>query len=94
MTPQAIRAIRVHLDVTQEEFAHILGCSFGAISRWEQGKNVPIKMQRSILEFLSESLREPPDPAIVATIKEGPSGNVAAMISRIVKQKLGIHDPR
>ncbi len=41
MTTVNIKAIRHKLGLSQEALAHLLGVSFGTISRWERGKAKP-----------------------------------------------------
>lgn len=41
--------------LTQEEFAKMIGTSFSAVNRWENGKSTPsIKAQRKIKELCSK----------------------------------------
>ena len=48
---QFIKAIRVKHNLTQKEFADILGVTFQAVSKWENGKNIP---DISILKMICE----------------------------------------
>lgn len=65
MTPQAIRALREQLHLTQEAFASILGVSFATVNRWENGKTEPTGDYARVLQTLA-LLTAPgaPGPAI------------------------------
>ena len=49
-----LRAIRVSLDLTQEQLAKRLGVSFATINRWEGSANMPQKAARSAIAALAE----------------------------------------
>ncbi len=54
--PAALRAIRVRLDLTQEQLAERLGVSFASINRWEGGAIKPQKAaQEAIAALATES---------------------------------------
>ena len=39
-----VKALRQRLGLTQEEFAHQIGVTMAAVSRWERGKSKPIRL--------------------------------------------------
>ena len=41
LTPEAIRATRLRLGLTQEQFARELGVTLSTVSRWETGRARP-----------------------------------------------------
>ncbi len=47
--PADIRAIRAALDVTQAEFALMIGVSVATLRNWEQGRRVPDGPARALL---------------------------------------------
>ena len=47
--PDDVRAIREQLDVTQEEFALLIGVSVATLRNWEQGRRVPEGPARALL---------------------------------------------
>jgi len=49
-----LRAIRVNLDLTQEQLAERLGVSFATVNRWEGGANMPQKAARATIAALAE----------------------------------------
>ena len=51
--PELLQAIRVKLNLTQEQLAERLGVSFATINRWEGGLNVPQKSARKAIEALA-----------------------------------------
>jgi type I restriction enzyme M protein len=51
--PELLQAIRVKLNLTQEQLAERLGVSFATINRWEGGLNVPQKPARKMIEALA-----------------------------------------
>jgi DNA-binding XRE family transcriptional regulator len=52
MKPQEIRALREHLQLTQEVFASILGVSFATVNRWENEKTMPTGDYARVLQTL------------------------------------------
>jgi len=48
-TPDEIRAIRESLDVSQTEFATLIGVSVGTLRNWEQGRRQPEGPARALL---------------------------------------------
>ena len=47
-----IKAIRVKLGLTQQEFAYRLGVALPTVSRWENGHGNPSKLARRVIENL------------------------------------------
>ena len=41
LTPEAIRGIRSHLDVSRAVFAHMIRVPVRTVERWEQGRSSP-----------------------------------------------------
>lgn len=51
-----IKALRLKLILSQQEFAELLGVSFTSVNRWENGKHEPtIKVKRKIIELCKEN---------------------------------------
>lgn len=55
---QLIRAVRLELGLTQEQFAHSLGVAFPTISRWENGKTTPSPLGVKVIEYKVAELGE------------------------------------
>jgi len=49
ITANTIKELRKSLNLTQEEFASLLGATTKTIHRWETGKNKPSKMAKVLL---------------------------------------------
>lgn len=47
--PLNIKAIRAKLELTQREFALMIGVSIGTLRNWEQGRRVPEGPARALL---------------------------------------------
>ena len=43
---EIVKAVRVQLEITQEELARDLNISFTTINRWENGHTIPSKLAR------------------------------------------------
>ena len=53
MTNQQIKEIRLQMELSQEEFAHLLGVTLQSVSRWELGKSNPgLKAKRQIKKLM------------------------------------------
>jgi putative transcriptional regulator len=53
--PVDVKAIRARLDVTQREFALMIGVSVATLRNWEQGRRVPEGPARALLKVASEN---------------------------------------
>ncbi len=53
--PSDIQEIRKNLNVTQLEFAHLLGVSINTIQNWEQGRRKPSGPARAFLSVAAFS---------------------------------------
>src|SRR6266850_867511 len=51
-----LRAIRVKLDLTQEQLADRLGVSFATVNRWEGGMNTPQRAAQAAIAALAEEV--------------------------------------
>lgn len=63
--PADVRAIRNRLDVTQTEFALMIGVSVATLRNWEQGRRVPDGPARALLRVAAA------DPEAVANALGG-----------------------
>jgi putative transcriptional regulator len=52
-SPAAIRALRLALGFTQEDFAHHVGVTVASMNRWEKGTTRPSRLARRALEALA-----------------------------------------
>jgi predicted transcriptional regulator len=59
MTPKRIQKIRKALELSQEDFAHILWVSWSTINRWEVGNAAPTGINLRILILLEHALATP-----------------------------------
>ena len=50
----AILKLRAYLNISQEEFAKLLGVSFASVNRWENGIHEPTKLVKVRLLQLIE----------------------------------------
>src|SRR5262245_9626169 len=65
MTPQAVKELREHLQLTQEVFASILGVRFATVNRWENGKTKPTGDYARVLQTLGHlTVHDAAGPAI------------------------------
>lgn len=67
-TPSAIRALRTGLDLTQVQFAHLIGASSGGptVSLWESGHRQPSPRLANNMAKLLGLLPPSERPAVVA----------------------------
>src|SRR6185437_7804637 len=61
--PVQLKALRAHLQISQEELASKLGVSFATVNRWESGKSKPQRAQREAVERLLGDTGVPGSPA-------------------------------
>lgn len=57
MTPERIRDIRIQLQLTQEDFAHMIGVTFSTVNRWENGKSQPNRIALRLLAGLEKKAK-------------------------------------
>lgn len=52
----AILKLRAYLNISQEEFAKLLGVSFASVNRWENGIHEPTKLAKvRILQLIEDN---------------------------------------
>jgi putative transcriptional regulator len=54
MDPERIRTLRQRLQLTQEDFAHLIGVTFSTVNRWENGKSTPNRIAFRLLSGLEK----------------------------------------
>ncbi len=90
--PAALRTIRAHLDLTQEQLAERLGVSFASINRWEGGAIRPQKAaQEAIAALASEAgvdAAEPTQAAVRVTQRRKGKGRAAVPSTKPMEQML------
>ena len=52
--PESVRALRKHLDLTQDQLAQELGTRQQTISEWERGMYKPRGASRTVLRMVAE----------------------------------------
>jgi len=50
-----IRQIRLKMNLTQEQFAELLGVDPRSVSRWENGHHKPSPMAQKLIEMIVKS---------------------------------------
>ena len=79
MRQEQIRALRDHLQLTQEVFAQILGVSFATVNRWENGKSAPSGDYARVLQTLSQLTTEAATKAPIDWKRVGALSAMAAV---------------
>ncbi|RPH92853.1 helix-turn-helix domain-containing protein [candidate division KSB1 bacterium] len=59
MDPDRIRTLRQRLQMTQEDFAHLIGVTFSTVNRWENGKSTPNRIAHRLLSGLEKKQKAP-----------------------------------
>lgn len=86
LTPNRLVKIRSALQLTQEKLAHLLGCSWVSVSRWEQGHSSPLPAVADIYRALGAALQGG-HPA--AEIIEASRGERGAFLQRLFTMAYG-----
>ena len=50
-----IRQIRLKMNLTQEQFAELLGVDPRSVSRWENGHHKPSPMAQKLMDMIAKS---------------------------------------
>ena len=58
MDAERIRQIRQRMQLTQEDFAHLIGVTFSTVNRWENGKSSPNRIAARLLFGLEKQLKQ------------------------------------
>ncbi len=58
MEPERIRQIRQRMQLTQEDFAHLIGVTFSTVNRWENGKSSPNRIAARLLFGLEKKFKQ------------------------------------
>lgn len=64
----AVKTVRIHLGITQEQLARDLNVSFSTINRWENGRTIPSRLAK--MRFIEYCLQRNVDNAIIADLKD------------------------
>ena len=64
-----IRQIRANLDLSQKEFAELLGVSFVTVNRWENGWSIPTPLAEERIHMIGRDHRVPVYEQILARIR-------------------------
>ncbi len=91
-----VKALRLCLGCTQEEFAKIVGVTVAALSRWETGRAVPRGRNATLFGFLRDRMDAGADPETLkrllliggALASGGDSPVVLMMTGRLTKEDL------
>jgi DNA-binding transcriptional regulator YiaG len=57
MDAERIRTLRQRMQLTQEDFAHLIGVTFSTVNRWENGKSTPNRIAARLLAGLEKKLK-------------------------------------
>ena len=57
MDADRIRTLRHRMQLTQEDFAHLIGVTFSTVNRWENGKSTPNRIASRLLIGLEKKLK-------------------------------------
>jgi putative transcriptional regulator len=57
MDADRIRTLRQRMQLTQEDFAHLIGVTFSTVNRWENGKSTPNRIASRLLIGLEKKLK-------------------------------------
>jgi DNA-binding transcriptional regulator YiaG len=69
MTGDDIKAIRESLEMSQVQFAYLLGCRQHHISRWESGEHKPQKKWSTFLAWIDQHKDDPEMQAAIENAK-------------------------
>lgn len=58
MDAERIRLIRQRMQLTQEDFAHLIGVTFSTVNRWENGHSAPNRIAARLLLGLEKKLKQ------------------------------------
>ena len=90
--PTVLRAIRSHLDLTQEQLAERLGVSFASINRWEGGTIKPQKAAQEAIAALAieagVDAAEPTEAAVGVTQRRKGRGRAVVPSTKPMEQML------
>lgn len=65
---EAIRDLRIQLNISQEDLARAIGVSFATVNRWENGKSLPSKLAASqLLSFCKRKMQQSDLPTSIST---------------------------
>lgn len=62
MTPEAIRALRINMNLSQQQMSEYFNVNFRTIGNWESGITKPSPLQDAVLKQLNERIMQIPDP--------------------------------
>ena len=87
MTPSEIKALRLSLHLSQEQFARKLGVSHPSIHRWEHGRSKPLPYLRLRLQELQQ------DPHSSTSAKRKPRFGVLTGEIKVPEDRYLLNEP-
>lgn len=88
-TPGAVKALRLRLRLSQEQFAERTGVQRGTVSSWENGHTWPTDVNASVLDALATgdtSATVPPAPDATAELR-GRALEVSALLAYALERQ-------
>jgi putative transcriptional regulator len=58
MDADRIKSLRQRMQLTQEDFAHLIGVTFSTVNRWENNKSKPNRIASRLLIGLEKKLKQ------------------------------------
>ena len=74
---RTVKALRKSLDLTQQDFATILGLSFVTINLWENRKRTPTGLGEVLLALLEGALQAHAPDAVVQALRATDGSSLA-----------------
>jgi transcriptional regulator with XRE-family HTH domain len=98
MTPEAIRALRISMNLSQVQMSEYFNVNFRTIGNWEAGITQPSPLQDAVLRKLNERVMQIPDPVerinfadkILATVLG--AGGILLALNYIFSESRGSSD--
>jgi len=87
MTPAEIKALRLSLNLSQEQFAQRLGVSYPSVNRWEHGRSRPLPYMRLRLQELKQ------DPHSLVSTKRKPQFGVLQGKMKLPEDRYLLNEP-
>lgn len=69
MKPVEVKRLRQGLDLTQQQFASLLGLSFVSINKWENGGSEPTGLSAVLLQLLESALMHEKPHTVIAELR-------------------------
>lgn len=87
MTSAEIRQLRSDLDLSQRDFAKLLGVTHTTVGKWERGDMRPSQVKAAMMKRLRERAENQGDEFVEGLLKVAAAGAFVLLLSKLFSEE-------